>query len=281
MPKSAKEIGLILLLISLALIILFSSITKNQTGFFSDAVSLVVKPVYSSVFFIKKQFGALYDSYIMLVSVRGENDDLKRENTRLRMENASLQEKAGENKRLRKFLGLKSLLEHPSLVAQVIGLDASGVYRTVFINRGLDDGIAANMPVLVAEGVLGKVIRVTKNMAQVALLTDPMVSIDARIERTRDRGVVVGDAGNSCVLKYLSRKASIQTGDRVMTSGLDGVFPKGLLVGVVESLQPGPQGLFLEATILPAADINELEEVLVILVSQSGFFVEPMMDGAK
>lgn len=281
MPRSAKEIGLVLLLISLALIILLSSIPKNHTGFFSDAVNAVAKPFYSSIFFVKKQFSAVLDSYLMLVSVKAQNDQLKRENTRLRLENAGLLERASENQRLRKFMGLKSSLEYPSLIAQVIGLDASGVYRTVFINRGRDDGVNANMPVLVADGVVGKVVRASASMAQVALLTDPSVSIDARIDRTRDRGIVVGDAGNSCVLRYLGRKASVENGDRVITSGLDGVFPKGLLIGVVESVQLGSQGLFLEAVVQPTADINELEEVLVIMVKQGGFYIEPMTDTAK
>lgn len=281
MPKSVKEIGIALLLISLALIILFSSGSKVHTGFLSEALSFLVKPFYSTVFFVKKQFGAVFDSYVMLVSVKSENDDLKRENARLRMENAGLLERAAENQRLRKFMGLKSSLEYPSLVAQVIGLDASGVYRNVFINRGREDGILSNMPVVVADGIVGKVVRTSANMAQVALLTDPMVSIDARVERTRDRGVVIGNGKNACIMKYLSRKASVRSGDKIITSGLDGIFPKGLSIGVIESAQPGPQGLFLEAQIQPTADLDELEEVLVILLKQGGFYVEPFLEGVK
>ena len=281
MPKSVKEIGIVLLLISLALIILFSSSPRLHTGFFSDALSAALKPFYNTVFFFRKHVGSIFDSYVMLVSVKGENDNLRRENARLRMENAGLQESVAENQRLRKFMGLKSSLENPSLVAQVIGLDASGIYRTVFINRGRDDGIIPNMPVVVADGVVGKVVRASSNMAQVALLTDPMLSIDARVDTTRDRGVVAGSPNNACVMKYISRKASVSNGDKVITSGLDGIFPKGLSIGVIESVQPGPQGLFLEAQVQPTADLNELEEVLVILVKQGGFHIEPLTDGTK
>lgn len=281
MPKSVKEIGIVLLLISLAFIILLSSSSRLNTGFFSDALSAALKPFYNTVFFLRKHVVSIFDSYVMLVSVKGQNDDLRRENARLRMENSGLLESVAENQRLRKFMGLKSSLENPSLVAQVIGLDATGIYRTVFINRGRDDGINSNMPVVVADGVVGKVVRASSNMAQVALLTDPMLSIDARVDTTRDRGVVTGSPNNTCVMKYISRKAAVRNGDKVMTSGLDGVFPKGLSIGVIESVQPGPQGLFLEAQVQPTADLNELEEVLVILVKQGGFHVEPLTDGTK
>lgn len=281
MPRSVKEIGLALLLIGLGFIILFSSIPKDQTGFLSETLSIVIKPFYSSIFFLKNQLGSLINTYVMLVTVSRENDLLNQENARLRLDNARLLEKASENNRLRKFLGLKGSLEYPSLLAQVIGLDASGIYRTVMINRGRDDGITHNMPVMVADGVVGKTLGASSKMSQVGLITDPSVSIDARIDRTRDRGVVVGASNNACILKYLNRKASVRQGDKVITSGLDGVFPKGLMIGVVESVQLGQHGLFLEATVQPAANFFEMEEVLVILVNYGGFYIEPGLDMIK
>lgn len=281
MPRSAREIGLVLLLIGLGLIILFSSLSKNETGFFSETFNKIVEPLYSSTFFINNKIKGLFHSYLFLVGLNKENQLLKEENSRLRMENATLLEKANENERLRKFVGLKTILDHPSLLAQVIGMDASGVYRTVIINRGLDDGISPNMPVVVAEGVIGKTLVVSEGMSQVGLITDPSVSIDSRIDRTRDRGVLVGYSSNACVLKYLNRKASVIKGDRVITSGLDGIFPKGLLVGIVESIQLGPQGLFLEAIVQPSVNFYEMEEVLVVLVKQGGFHIEPGLDAKK
>ncbi|MGD9819267.1 MAG: rod shape-determining protein MreC [Desulfomonilaceae bacterium] len=281
MPRSAREIGLVLLLIGLGLIILFSSLSRNESVFFSETFNKIVEPLYSSTFFINNKIKGLFHSYLFLVGLNKENQVLKEENSRLRMENATLLEKANENERLRKFVGLKITLDHPSLLAQVIGMDASGVYRTVIINRGLDDGVSPNMPVVVAEGVIGKTLVVSEGMSQVGLITDPSVSIDSRIDRTRDRGVLVGDSSNACVLKYLNRKASVIKGDRVITSGLDGIFPKGLLVGIVESIQPGPQGLFLEAIVQPSANFYEMEEVLVVLVKQGGFHIEPGLDAKK
>lgn len=281
MPRSVKEIGLLLLLLSLGLIILFSYIPKAQTGFFSEAVNAVVRPFFSAIFFAREQLSAISRSYFNLVSVSRDNEFLKQENARLRLEIAKLTEKANENLRLKKFIGLKTSLDYPSILAQVVGLDASGVYRTVTINRGREDGINVNMPVMVADGVVGKVIGAYARTAQVGLVTDPMISIDARVDRTRDRGVNIGGANNSCVLKYLNRNAEVKTGDRVITSGLDGIFPKGMLIGVIESVNLGQQGLYLEAIVHPAASFHELEEVLVILINQGGFYVEPGLDARK
>lgn len=281
MPRSVREIGLLLLLIGLGLVIMFSSLPKNETGLFSEILNAVVRPFYSSIFFVKDNLKRLLNSYFLLVTVNQENELLKKENARLRMDNSGLMEKEYENRRLKNFLGLKASLDYPSILAQVIGLDASGVYRTVFINRGREDGITYNMPVMVSDGVVGKILAASAKMSQVGLITDASVSIDARVDRTRDRGVVVGDSNNACVLKYLNRKASVKPGDRVITSGLDGFFPKGLLIGVVESVQPGQQGLFLEASVQPTANFYEMEEVLIILTKQSGFYIEPGLDVSK
>jgi rod shape-determining protein MreC len=281
MPRSVREIGLLLLLTGLGLVILFSSLPKNETGFFSETLNTIIRPFYSSMFFVKDNVKRLLNSYLLLVTVSQENEFLKKENARLRMDNAGLMEKDHENRRLKNFLVLKTSLDYPSILAQVIGLDASGVYRTVFINRGREDGITYNMPVMVSDGVVGKILGASAKMSQVGLITDPSVSIDARIDRTRDRGVVVGDSNNACVMKYLNRKASLKPGDKVITSGLDGVFPKGLLIGVVESVQPGQQGLFLEARVQPTANFFEMEEVLIILTKHGGFYIEPGFDVSK
>lgn len=281
MPRSVKEIGLALLLTGLGLIILLSSLPKNQTGVFSEGVGVLIKPFYSTIQFVKTQLGGFISSYVALVSVNRENEILKTENARLRIQNSDLIEKANENKRLKRFLGFKKSLEHSTLLAQVIGMDASGVYQTVFINKGKDDGITPNMPVVAADGVVGKIMAVYGNMSQVGLMTDPAVSIDARIQRTRDRGVITGDLSASCLLRYLNRKASVQQGDTVITSGLDGVFPKGLTIGVVQSVHPGQHGLFWEAIVQPSANLNELEEALVIVNKENGFHVEPGIDGPK
>ena len=131
------------------------------------------------------------------------------------------------------------------------------------------------MPVTVPEGIVGKISRSSTVMAQVMMITDPGMSVDCRVERTRDRGLLSGSYSYSCLLQYVNKGAQIKEGDLVVTSGLDGIFPRGLIVGMIQSIRSSEHGLFLEAVVTPAAKLSEIEEVVVILGIQGGFSIEP------
>lgn len=238
----------------------------------------VVGPVQEVVHGVQSRISRVWRGYIALVNVQEENRALKEENRLLRGKNANLTNQESENRRLRKLLNLKAAHEFPARVAQVIGEDAVGWHRTLFINRGADDGIRPDMPVTVAEGLVGRIVRSSGQMSQVLLLIDPNMVVDCRVERTRDRGVLTGALDGGCVLRYLSVKSQIQPGDKVITSGLDGIFPRGLAVGTAESVRKGDQGLFLEARVKPEVDFSELEEVLVVLGQEGGFEIEPNLE---
>ncbi len=197
---------------------------------------------------------------------------------RLRMEILSLKEKDLENKRLKKILTLKSKLDYPTLVAQIIGEDASGLFRTILINRGTDDGVFPDMAVTAPEGIVGKIIRSSAAMAQVVMITDPKISVDCRVERTRDRGLLTGSYSYLCILQYLNKEVRLKQGDLVVTSGLDGIFPRGMVAGTIDSIRSSEQGLFVEATVIPGVKISEIEEVVVILGTQGGFSMEPGLE---
>lgn len=207
-----------------------------------------------------------------------ENDALKKEIRGLKSDKAILSDMESENKRLKKLLGLKASHEFPSVAAQVIGEDASGWYRTLLINRGSEDGVHPYMPVTVAEGVVGRVDGCSSDMARVLLLTDPNHSVDCRVARTCDRGVLTGSLERGCVLRFINLRSGIQPGDEVITSGLDGIFPRGLPVGKVETIQKGYQGLYWKARVKPAVDFSEIEEVLVVLRQQGGFDIRPGLE---
>ena len=241
-------------------------------------VYALLRPFQEAVYGIHRRVNGVWHGYVALMGVREENVALKEELRGLRREKALLQDKENENRRLKKLLNLKSQHEFPSLVAQVVGEDAVGWYRTFFINRGSEDGVASSMPVSAAEGVVGKVLRCSSDMAQVLLLTDPNLSIDCRVSRTRDRGVLKGAFERGCVLRHISLKSEAKPGDEVVTSGLDGVYPRGLTVGRIESVRKGDQGLFLEAQVKPAVEFSEIEEVLVILGRQGGFDIQPGLE---
>jgi rod shape-determining protein MreC len=163
----------------------------------------------------------------------------------------------------------------------VVGEDAVGWYRTLFINKGMDDGVRSDMPVTVAEGVVGRVVNSASDMSRILLLTDPNHSVDCRVARTRDRGVLSGLLERGCMLRYINLKAEIRPGDEVVTSGLDGIFPRGLPIGKVEKVEKGTQGLFLEARVIPAVDFSEIEEVLVVLGQRGGFDIRPGLEDKR
>jgi rod shape-determining protein MreC len=281
MPRSIRDIAIILLLIGGGLLILFSSSKESEPGVVSRVVYTVLRPVQQVIFAVHSRATNLWNGYIALTNVRAEDEALKEEIRRLRRENALLQSKESENRRLAKLLDLKTRYEYPSLVAQIVGEDATGWYKTMFINRGSEDGVGPEMAVTVAQGIVGRVVKTTHDMSRVLLLTDPNLTVDCRVARTRDRGLLSGSLERGCVLRYISLKSVIAAGDEVVTSGLDGIFPRGLPVGKIESVRKGAQGLFLEANVIPAVDFSEIEEVLVILGRKGGFDVQPGLEGKR
>jgi rod shape-determining protein MreC len=281
MPRSIRDVAILLLLIGGGLLIFFSSPKEPEAGPVSRAVYTVLRPFQQVIFTAHSRARNIWHGYIAVVNARAENVTLKEEIARLKRESLVLQNKESENRRLAKLLDLKTRYEFPSLVAQVVGEDAVGWYKTLFINRGSEDGVAPDMPVTVAQGIVGRVVKTSTDMARVLLLTDPSLTVDCRVTRTRDRGLLSGSLERGCVLRHVNLKSGIAPGDELVTSGLDGVFPRGLAVGTVESVRKGAQGMFLEAHVVPAVDFSEIEEVLVILAPKGGFDIQPGLEGKR
>jgi rod shape-determining protein MreC len=281
MPKSARDLAIALILIAAGLVWLFSSLRDPENRKISGAFYTVIRPLQQAVANVRTGGKGIRQDYVDLKNARADNRKLKEELERLKSERAAVLAKETENQRLRKLLDLKVKHQFPSVVAQVIGEDAAGWYRSLFINRGSDDGVGPDMAVTTAQGVVGRVVKSAAEMSRVLLLTDPGLSIDCRVARTRDRGLLSGSLERGCVLGYISLKSTVAPGDEVITSGLDGVFPRGLTVGKVESVRKGSQDLFLEATVIPAVDFSELEEVLVVLGHKGGFDIPPGLEVSR
>lgn len=281
MPRSIREIALVLVLVGAGLVLIFSSEDEREAGALGKVAYTVLRPIQRAVSSVHVQVRDLWKGYIDLVAVRVESRQLKEEIQTLRREKAELLSKERENLRLKKFLDLKDRYECPSLVAQIIGEDAVGWYRTFLINRGSEDGVMPGMPAAVPEGIVGRVVRTSASVARVRLITDPNLSVDCRVARTRDRGILNGHLDRECILRYVDSKAKMREGDEVVTSGLDGVFPKDLPVGTVSQVRNDPQGLFLEALVKPVAQFSEIEEVLVILAKRSGFDIRPGLEDKR
>jgi rod shape-determining protein MreC len=272
MPRSTKDIIVLLVLLAVGLIAVFSYASEErEAGLLGRMVYGVIRPVQGVVRGARDRVADAWNGYIALMGVREENVQLKAEIDQLRQAQAALRAKERENRRLRKLLDLKSRYDLPSLAAQVIGEDATGWYRSFFINRGSADGLRPGMAVTVGGGVVGKVSTTSPTMAKVMLLTDPAISVDCRVARTRDRGLVSGRLQHGCILRYIDLASDAREGDEVVTSGLGGIFPRGLVVGNISTLRQDAHGLFLEAVIVPAVDFAKVEEVLVVLAQRGGF----------
>jgi rod shape-determining protein MreC len=277
MLRSTLEIAFVLFLIALGLILVFSS-GGSESNPVSRAVFSVMRPVHQTIHYVRSSLVGGWKSYVALTGVKEENDKLRNEISDLKRERSVLLNTDKENLRLRKLLNFKTQNDFPAIAAQVVGEDSVGLYRTLLVGRGTDDGIQARMPVAVAEGVVGRVATASSKMSQVILVTDPDLSIDCRVLRTRDRGVLSGSLESGCVVRYLDLKSQVAPGDEIVSSGLDGIFPRGLLLGKVKSIADGTYSLFREAVVTPSVDFSSLEEVLVILKIKGGFDIRPGLD---
>lgn len=206
-------------------------------------------------------------SYVALRGARDRALALGHEVRELRMENERLRQQQLENDRLRQLLGLAEA--NPARrwsTARVIGVSMGPTGQQLLtLDRGSDDGIGRTMPVVVADGVVGRIHAVAGHTSDVLLAIDRNSSIAVRVERTRARANVRGEGKpDAARLEYAVRSEDMIEGDRLVTSGTDGVFPRGLLVGTVTRLERRPSGLFQTGEVIPAVDPTRVEEVLVI-----------------
>jgi rod shape-determining protein MreC len=183
----------------------------------------------------------------------------------LERDTAGLTETQLENERLRTLLDFRQTLRGELLTARVIGHDASGLSRTLVIDRGTASGVVKGAAVLAPGGLVGQVFLASPHAARVLLVTDHNSGVDAVVQRTRGRGIVEGTIEGRCGLKFVKRTEDLQVGDVVLSSGLDGIFPPAVPVGHISAVDKQGQGLFQYAQIEPGVDVERLEEVLVTL----------------
>jgi rod shape-determining protein MreC len=264
-----KKFGLVLLTgagILAALIFYSLNIPhKRSANFVERGVMMVVSPVMKPAARVSGFFEDAWDNYINLVDVRRENlrlrDEIKGLNTRI----VTVEETMLANQRLEKLLGMKNTIIAPSLTVSVVGEDLSSWFRTVVIDQGSSSGIAEGMAVVTADGVVGQIVKVASTTSRVLLLTDHTSGIAATIQRSRARGVVKGKAEGLCSLEFTTREEDVKVGDMVITSGIGGVFLKGIPIGEVTMVKREEYGIFQTVTIRPLVNISHLEEVLVVL----------------
>jgi rod shape-determining protein MreC len=214
--------------------------------------------------------GHVWGRAAALGSVEAENERLRRELAALEVRLQEQRALAHRGERLQLLLELREAIPQRTLAAEVIAGDASPFFRTVTIDKGRIHGVRTDMAVLSHRGVVGRVVgEPAPRAARVQLLIDRNAGAGALIERSRAGGVVIGDDAKGLRMQYVSNLSDVEVGDVVVTSGLDGIYPKGFVIGEVIALERG-QGLYQEILVRPSVDFSSLEELLIVLDGPAG-----------
>lgn len=251
------------LLISFFLIS-FQGLQGKRTNSLFQSTIILFSSIHKLSVTVVRGAKYIWSDYIALVGVRQENKELKRQIEFLKSLNNQYIEAVQTNKRLSKLLSFRKRIDDPTFSSQIIGKDSTNWCKSILLDKGGMDGVTVNMPVVTYSGVVGRVQEVTNHTAKVLLINDINSSVAVLIQRNRAEGIVAGTGHDYCSIKYLSKDVDIKRGDRVITSGLGGVFPKGLLVGVVDKVHKNNCDLFQYVEVIPEAKISELEEVFII-----------------
>jgi rod shape-determining protein MreC len=230
---------------------------------FERTVMTIFSPVPKAVNWVGGTTSDMFHGYLDMRRAVNENLDLHRKVASLTTENLKLRQSATEMRRLRSLLGYSEQFNLQTSMAQAIMLDTSGRFKSIIIDRGSSDGIEVNDPVVNANGLIGRVVLTTKDMAKIQLITDSNAAVGALVERTRRQGVIRGDGAGGAEMNDVPSLADVVPGDRVLTAGIDGIYPKGIPIGVVVKADKGPN-LFKDIAVKPSVDVGSIEEVIII-----------------
>ena len=222
-----------------------------------------VTPFEKAVVHTQKWAQDKWNGYINLRHVDQENQELRAEIERMKLEQARLNEDATMARRIQTLLAFKEQYVENTVAAQVIGTSGSEQSRVLYIDKGSSDGIKADMAVITPTGVVGKIVQVFPGSAQVLPINDQLSGVGAALKALRLQGILKGAPNGTTTLQYIMSDEPVKPGEEVVTSGGDRIFPKGLPIGKVASVEPG-KDLFLNIRVIPSARLDRLEEVLVV-----------------
>lgn len=239
---------------------------KNRVpaAVFESVVLSITRPLQEATTWTTRHLRGPWDDYVYLVNVQQENQRLREEIKWLRQENHRYLEAYLQHQRLQRLLSFREQTPLEAVAAEVVGRNANNWTEIIYINRGTRDRVVKGLPVVTHEGLVGQVIHAAPTLSQVMLLTDFRSGVDALVQRTRASGIVAGRGRNTAELKFLPVGADLQPGDRLISSGMGGVFPKGLIIGEVKDLHRNGRPT-QQVEIQPSVDFSHLEEVLVLV----------------
>ena len=238
--------------------------SSSGTLLFKTWTLAVQAPLLSFSSNITDGIGRVWHNYIWTVGARAENERLLQTVHKLLLINNSYAQSQKENERLRHLLSLNDRLEFRSIGARVVARTPGFLSNLVYIDRGSEEGVYTDAAVLSGDGIIGRVILVTKHQSQVQLISNPDASIGALLEQTRTPGVLQGSGDALLDMAYVGNAEPVKVGDIVVSSGLDGIYPKGLPIGKVVDSRKG-KGVFRFIKVEPRVDLIRVEEVSVLL----------------
>ena len=226
-----------------------------------------ITPLERGLVWVQNGTTDIWHNYFFLRGVRAENRQLKGQIEQMRLEQVRLSEDAAQARRLQLLLAFKEQFIAKTIPAQVIGSSGNDLSRSIYIDKGSNDGLAQDMAVITAGGIVGKVLRVFPSTSLVLMINDQTSGVGALLEKSRLQGVLRGSANGELILERVMSDEQVVPGETVLSSGGDQIFPKGLAIGTVSKVSPGKE-LFLNIKVKPAADLSRLEEVLVVTDKQ-------------
>lgn len=262
--KTLQVIGVFLLVVGCLLVISMTSSRQRDSTAGGIAIVLVA-PFQNLATQTLTTFRSIWNNYFNLVSVAGENVRLRMQLNKALARANQCRELELSNQRLRRLLDFSRQVPGRAVAAEIIGRDPSPWFEHIVINKGRAAGIEKGFAVVVPEGIVGQVVEVSPFYSKVMLIIDQSSGVDALIQDSRARGIVKGRSARDCVFEYVLRKHAVEPGAAVVSSGLDGVFPKGLRIGRVSQVVERGSGIFQDISVSPYVHFESLEEVLVIL----------------
>jgi rod shape-determining protein MreC len=258
---------LVIVVLSLLFVLMSLSSKTAYVGetrtMFERTVMTIFSPVPKFVNWAGGTAQDMHQGYLDMRRAVNENVQLRRKVAELTTDNLKLSQSATDMRRLRSLLAYSEQFEFETSMAKTIMLDTAGRFKSIIIDHGSADGVQVNDIIANANGLIGRVVLTTNDLAKVQLVTDTNCSVGSLVERTRRQGVVRGLGGTVVQMQDIPALADVQPGDRILTAGIDGVFPRGIPIGTVVRSEPG-QSLFKTVTVRPAVDFGTIEEVIVI-----------------
>lgn len=259
---------LLLVLVLGVLFIVMSSSSRTRRSaedrtLLGRTVTTILSPVPKGVDNTFTWVRDIYLGYIDLRHAADENGMLKRRLAQLAAENVQLRGASGEVSRMRELLGYAESLKTPATFGRIVMIDTAGPFKSIVIDRGAAHGVHINDAVVNSDGLIGRVVLTTSDVSKVQLIVDVGSSVGIAIERTRRQAIARGVGTMALDLAFVPAKSDVQAGDRIITGGIDGVYPKGIVVGTIRSVAEGSD-LFADIVADPAVDFTTMEDVIIL-----------------